>query len=96
MRCPVGDQPGAGGKVRGIDFTQFVGADGRRTFGRLGVVADDRGSAADEVFVGARPPAVRTAPAHPLPQQDGADLTAFHPYSSFFGCLSQRIQTPLG
>jgi len=44
MRWPSAGQPGAGANVRGIDFTEFVGADGRRSIRRLGVVGDDRRS----------------------------------------------------
>src|SRR5215471_13553525 len=41
------------------------------------------------------PPTVGVAPAHPLAQQDGSNLRAFHLYSGFFGRLSQGIETPL-
>jgi hypothetical protein len=41
MRWPFADQPGAGGKVRGVDFTEFVGADGNGKIYRF--PASDKG-----------------------------------------------------
>ncbi|HEX4206480.1 MAG TPA: hypothetical protein VHZ51_20230 [Ktedonobacteraceae bacterium] len=49
-------------------WSEFIGADGRRVLGRLGGVADDRGSYGDKVWIIAGSPAMRAAPGHAFAQ----------------------------
>jgi hypothetical protein len=77
-------------------WPEFVGADGRRPLGRLGVMADNRGSAADEVWIITGSPTMGVTPAHALVQINSTDLAAFDLDSSCFGSLGQRIERPLG
>ena len=90
------DRPaGCWGKGTWHYWPEFVGADGRRPFGWLRVVADDRGPAADKLCIGTVAPTMGVTPAHAFPQVDAPDLAAFDLDPSCFGGLGQRIECPL-
>ena len=95
MRCPSGDQPGAGGKVRGSHRAELVGADRPWALGRVGVEADDRAPFWGELRIGAgRPGAGMRASAPPRPAGSGGPGCGAPDALGAGGC-GQGVQRPL-